>query len=66
MATELAIETSDFDIAICGLNIESSEKLAEYISSLATELCHMPFVTQCNPITTAKVPVIKLVSNERK
>lgn len=61
MATDLAFEQSDFDVVICGLHINTQEKLGNIISSFSAEVVNLPFVKGCNPITTARIPVIKLV-----
>jgi DNA polymerase sigma len=61
MATELAFEESDLDLAICGLKPISKENLLKCIQEFSQRLTQLPFVKTCQTITTAKVPVVKLV-----
>ena len=61
MATGLAYENSDLDLAIYGLNIKTKEELAISIQKLAKEFETLPYVTSCQPIATARIPIIKLV-----
>ena len=61
MATGLAFEGSDLDLAIFGIHINSREMLSECIYKFSKELQSLPFVNLCESIATARVPVIKLV-----
>eukprot|EP00826_Nyctotherus_ovalis_P047327 TRINITY_DN542_c0_g5_i2.p1 TRINITY_DN542_c0_g5~~TRINITY_DN542_c0_g5_i2.p1 ORF type:complete len:440 (+),score=110.49 TRINITY_DN542_c0_g5_i2:320-1639(+) len=61
LATELALETSDADIAICGLRIYSKAELVQRMIVLNEALKEKAFVESSQLIETARVPVIKLV-----
>jgi len=61
MATGLALEQSDLDIAIFGLKIIKYEELIYYIDLLEKQLKIQNFIISCESIKTARVPVIKLV-----
>jgi len=62
MATGLALNTSDFDIAIRGIPIFTKEILSLNIQKLSDEISKQDFVIDIKPITTASVPIIKLVN----
>lgn len=59
-ATGLAIDTSDIDLAVVGVEFSSRKSLQEACMQLASALEHLPFVVSCKAIITAKIPVIKL------
>ncbi len=61
MAMGLVTETSDLDVAVCGLDIKSRAELRGYIHVAKGALEALPFVTCCEAIDTARVPLIKLV-----
>ena len=61
MATGLAVDGSDVDIAIRNLKLSSKEQCLEALVKLHTSFVELPYVTECNVIKTAKVPVIKIV-----
>ena len=59
-ATHLAIDSSDIDLAVYGVEFQSRQSLQEACTSLAKALEVLPFVISCNAIITAKIPIIKL------
>lgn len=59
-ATGLAIESSDIDLGIIGVDIHNRQLLYEACNALNACLRFLPFVISINPILTAKVPVIKV------
>jgi DNA polymerase sigma len=61
LATGLALDTSDMDLAIKGLNLFEKSNTVESLLKLSKHLKEFPFVSSLNPIETASVPVIKLV-----
>ena len=61
MATGLALETSDLDIAIRGIEIYTKEKLISCMNSFCNQIEKCAYVEQCKCIATARVPVIKMV-----
>ena len=61
MATGLAYEASDLDLAICGLPLDTRDELIISIEKLSEKLKLDPWVLSCQPIVTARVPIIKLV-----
>jgi len=62
MATGLAIENSDMDFVVQGLQIFDREQLLACIELLYYSIqSQTDFAKNCVMITTAKVPIIKLV-----
>ncbi len=61
MATGLALEGSDVDVAIAGLPIYNREQLLACMQMLYYALERQDFVLECKLIPAATVPVIKLV-----
>lgn len=59
-ATGLALESSDIDIAICGLKGDR-EILPYHMEALSLALKEKALVTEFQVIETASVPVIKTV-----
>ena len=59
-ATGFAIESSDIDLAVIGIEFQSRNALQDACIQLANALEHLPFVITCKSIITAKIPVIKL------
>lgn len=59
-ATGLAIESSDIDLAILGVDLHSRQLVQTACIQLASALKQLPFVVSVNAIITAKIPVIKL------
>ena len=59
-ATGLAIESSDIDLGIMGVDLHNRHLLYEACETLNTSLRLLPFVISFTPILTAKVPIIKL------
>ncbi len=64
MATGFAFEESDLDLSLQGMKLDNRGELDARIESLGKALSSCKMVTQCQPIATARVPIIKLVSNE--
>ena len=60
-ATGFAIETSDVDIAVCGVKISDKDALLTHMEKLSLELKATGLATEVNVIQTATVPVIKSV-----
>ncbi len=60
----LAIERSDIDLRIVGLNVEGGEDLRTQIKGLEKSLRTEKYIKSTTAILTAKVPVMKLVSPE--
>ncbi len=58
----LAIETSDVDMGVTGLPLKSKEDVETAILKLEKALSGQKFVLGAEPILTARVPVLKLVS----
>ncbi len=61
MATGLVYESSDLDLAICGLPLSTKDELQLSIEKLSSKLSSDPWIASCQPIATARVPIIKLV-----
>jgi DNA polymerase sigma len=61
IATGLALEGSDVDIAIRNLKIESKDQCLEEMHKLNNSLSKLPFVIESKEIHAISVPVIKLV-----
>ena len=61
IATGFAIEGSDLDIAIRGLNITTEAQFFDAMESLKNSLIKQQFISYCQDIPKAKVPIIKLV-----
>lgn len=59
-ATNLAIDSSDIDLAVYGIEFQNRENLQQACISLAGALEILPFVISCKAIVTAKIPVIKV------
>ena len=59
-ATGLAIESSDIDLGIMGVDLHNRQLLYEACETLNSSLRLLPFVISFTPILTAKVPIIKL------
>lgn len=64
-ATGLAIESSDIDLAILGVDLHSRQLVQTACIQLASSLKHLPFVVSCTAIVTAKIPVIKMKTDLR-
>ena len=66
MKTGLALESSDMDIGVFGINIITRDNLFYFMTPLYEKLNpknnHHSFIINSQYITTARVPVIKLVS----
>ncbi len=62
MATGLALETSDLDLAVCGLRVLDKGELLTALQKIRAALAGKDFLAECQVIETARVPVIKLVS----
>lgn len=61
MATDLAIDGSDLDLQVCGVKVCSREEQIKLMDILYKEVSKLAYVENCNPIFTARVPIIKLV-----
>ena len=61
MATELALPDSDLDMLICGVPSNSKEDLIQLMNKLSDKLSVIEYIVHQQCITTARVPVIKLV-----
>ena len=61
MTTGLVYESSDLDLAICGLPLIEKEDLLYCIDQLADKLKEDASVISYQSISTARVPIIKLV-----
>ncbi len=61
VATGLALEDSDVDITLNGVVAETNDQYMDNLVKLGDSLKTLPFVEGCKVITTARVPVIKLV-----
>jgi len=61
MATKLAYEHSDLDLAVQGLSIHNRDELNLYILRLNEKLSKDPLVINSIPIPTARVPIISAV-----
>ena len=59
LMTELALETSDMDIAVTGLRIEDKDAMIDDLHALEDEIKKWPFVKDLNAIHTSSIPVIK-------
>ena len=57
--TELALETSDMDIAVTGLRIEDKDAMIDDLHALEDEIKKWPIVKDLKAIHTASIPVIK-------
>ena len=62
MATRLALPASDLDLIICGLELHNKDDIVDAAKLFSENASKIPCVIQCQPILTAKVPVIKTVS----
>ena len=60
--TELALETSDIDLGIHGLSMNYQEEISESLAIIEKKLKEARFITSVMSITTASVPVVKLVN----
>jgi DNA polymerase sigma len=58
-----ALPTSDIDIGICGLEVESKEEVKELMEELAKSLRESMMAMEVQVIQSASVPVIKMVFN---
>ena len=63
MASGLALDGSDIDIAIRQLGIRSKEQLLDFLDMFSHTLQRQSFVSSCQVIAKARVPLIKLVSS---
>jgi len=61
LATGLSLETSDADIAVCGLKIPTKSDMVTFMYTLSENLKTNKIIENCQVIETARVPVIKLV-----
>ena len=59
-ASGLAIEASDVDIVVVGLDISERNELEIHCNYLAEILRNYPFIVKIQSIPTARIPVIKL------
>ena len=59
-ATGLAIDSSDIDLGVIGLNIHNRQFLNSACLALSNSLKLLPFVQSSVAILTAKIPVIKV------
>ena len=59
-ATGLAIDSSDIDLGVIGVNIHNRQFLHSACLSLSNSLKLLPFVQSSVAILTAKIPVIKV------
>jgi DNA polymerase sigma len=62
MATSVALDVSDLDLAICTARTELRKDIFACIQQLSAALEQLDSVQACQTIATAKVPIIKLVS----
>lgn len=62
VATGLALEDSDVDIALENISAATNEKYIENLIVLGESFKAQAFVKDCKTIPTARVPVIKLVA----
>lgn len=62
-ASGLAIEASDVDIVVIGLDVTNRAELEISCEYLANQLKIHDFITKIQPISTARIPVIKLEVN---
>jgi len=62
-ALGLALETSDIDIILTNIEATSSEGYMQNILKLGEHFEAQSFVEECKAVTTARVPLIKLVLN---
>ncbi len=61
LATGFAHEESDLDVSLQGLNVRDRKDLDARIEALANSFRSSRLVAQCQPIATARIPVVKLV-----
>lgn len=61
MATKLACEHSDLDLAVCGLPIKTRDDLDLYLLRVSEKLEADSMVISCTSIPTARVPLISAV-----
>jgi predicted nucleotidyltransferase len=61
VASGLALESSDMDIAISGIPINSREQLLSEFVKIKQHLEVIPQIKYIKPIFTAKVPILKLM-----
>jgi predicted nucleotidyltransferase len=61
-ATGMALPESDIDVLICGVKTATKQDLVLAITMLAEEIGKLAWIAECQPITTARVPVIKTVT----
>ena len=66
IATCLALPESDLDILICGLRLYSKEDVVDAIHVFEEEIKSLQWVTECQSITSARVPVIKFIADLSK
>ena len=66
MATGLAHEDSDVDIAIQNHKISSKEQCFEDLNKIRNSLITLPYISDCNAINAANVPVVKMVVDLEK
>jgi DNA polymerase sigma len=59
-ATGLAIESSDIDLGVIGVDIHNRQLLHTACLTLSNSLKLLPFVQSSNAILTARIPVIKV------
>lgn len=62
LVTGLALESSDMDIAVTGLQINDRFKMIEDLNKLARGLQEWQCLSSFKSIETASIPVIKMVS----
>ena len=60
LATGLALDTSDMDLAVHGLPIKDRKDISKYMNMIYSRIEVLDFVQECRCIHTAQVPVIKL------
>jgi hypothetical protein len=61
LATGLALVGSDLDVAVVGVPITRREDIQECVMRLTAELQGVDWILQCQGISTASVPVVKLI-----
>lgn len=66
LATGLALETSDMDLVVTGLKIESRSDVIEHIRVLKQFFEKCEYFVNINPIESASIPVIKLEADLQK
>jgi len=63
LITGLALESSDMDLAIQGLYIPDREDMIDKLELMAEEIQKWQCIKKMKAISTASIPVIKVVSD---